>query len=265
MGYNIRTGTKKANDRVLDVSGYNNTARVFKWKKCHFQFSFRQEGKTHNINDHLLITWSLKRELKDQKDRERIVAKSKRLVESKSQMKAEMKKGGKEYVQLSLMEDDKISFNEKQLQIDEQFDGYHGIQYSDTSLSADEILNAYQGLWKIEESFRVLKSNLEARPIFVWTEESIHGHFVLCYLALVLQRLLEYMLRKKGIDLSTEKIQDAIRSATLTQINFEERDIYIKNKPNDDFKTNLEELEIEDIQVYGQRDKRTNAYLQTKK
>ncbi|WP_145453269.1 IS1634 family transposase, partial [Staphylococcus epidermidis] len=106
--------------------------------------------------------------------------------ESKSQMKAEMKKGGKKYVQLTLMEEDQISFNEKQLEIDEQFDGYYGIQYSDTTLSPEEILNAYHGLWKIEESFRVLKSNLEARPIYVWTEESIHGHFVICYLALVL-------------------------------------------------------------------------------
>ncbi|MCF3696704.1 transposase, partial [Salmonella enterica subsp. enterica serovar Weltevreden] len=85
-------------------------------------------------------------------------------------------------------------------------DGYYGIQYSDTTLSPEEILNAYHGLWKIEESFRVLKSNLEARPIFVWTEESIRGHFVICYLALVLQRLLEYMLTQKGLELSTEKI-----------------------------------------------------------
>ncbi len=57
----------------------------------------------------------------------------------------------------------------------------------------------YQGLWKIEESFRVMKSNLEARPIFVWTESSIRGHFVMCYLALVIQRYLEYKLRKENL------------------------------------------------------------------
>ncbi|WP_145453236.1 IS1634 family transposase, partial [Staphylococcus epidermidis] len=163
-------------------------------------------------------------------DRERIIKKSKKLVESKSQMKAEMKKGGKKYVQLTFLDDDRISFNEKQLKFDEQFDGYYGIQYSDPALFPEQVLDAYHGLWKIEESFRVLKSNFEARPIFVWTEESIQGHFVICYLALVIQRLLEALLRQKGLDYSTEKIQGAIRSATITQVNFEGREIYIKNK-----------------------------------
>jgi transposase/uncharacterized coiled-coil protein SlyX len=265
MGYKIRSGSKKAKEMVLDESGYTTTSPGFKWKKCDFHSSFRDDGKTHYISDQLLVTWSLKRQHKDRKDRERIVAKSKRLVESKSQMKAEMKKGGKKYVQLSLMEDDQLTFNEKQLEIDEQFDGYYGLQYSDTTLSADEILGAYHGLWKIEESFRVLKSNLEARPIYVWTEESIHGHFVICYLALVLQRLLEYLLREKGLELSTEKIQNAIRSATITQVNMEGREIYIKNKSEDAFQDILEAMGLEDIPAYGQKDKRANAYIQTKK
>src|SRR5690625_2106358 len=265
MGYKIRSGSKKAKEMVLDESDYVNTSPEFKWKKCEFQSTFRQEGKTHYINDHLLVTWSLKRQHKDRKDRERIIAKSKRLVESKSQMKAEMKKGGKKYVQLTLMEDDKITFNEKQLEIDEQFDGYYGIQYSDTTLTPDEILNAYHGLWKIEESFRVLKSNLEARPIYVWTKESIKGHFVICYLALVLQRLLEYLLSEEGLDLSTEKIQDAIRSATVTQVNVEGREIYIKNKSDDAFADILKALKLKDIPAYGKNDKRTNAYIQKKK
>lgn len=264
MGYKIRSGSKKAKEMVLDETGYVHSSPKFKWKKCDYQSYFRQDGKTHIINDHLLVTWSLKRQLKDRKDRERIVAKSKRLVESKSQMKAEMKKGGKKYVQLTLMEDDQISFNERQLGIDEQFDGYYGIQYSDASLSSEEILDAYQGLWKIEESFRVLKSNFEARPIYVWTKDSIEGHFVICYLALVLQRLLEYKLSQKGLDLSTEKIQDAIRSANLTQVNFEGKEICIKNQSEDAFTDILKALELEDIPTYSQKDKRKSAYIQSK-
>lgn len=266
MGYKIRSGSKKAKEMVLDESGYHHESSGFKWKKCDFQSTFRQDGKTHQIDDKLLVTWSLKRQLKDQKDRERIVAKSKRLVESKSQMKAEMKKGGKKYVQLTLMEDDQISFNEKQLEVDEQFDGYYGIQYSDPSLSTEEILDAYHGLWKIEDSFRVLKSNFEARPIYVWSEESIQGHFVICYLALVIQRILEYKLSQKGLSLSTEKIQEAIRSANLTQVNFDGREIYIKNKADDVFPDILKALHLKDIPTYGQKNNKTNnAYIQPKK
>lgn len=265
MGYKIRSGSKKAKEMVLDNKGYTYTSPKFKWKKCDFHSSIRADGKVHKINDHLLVTWSLKRQQKDRKDRERIVNKSKRLVESKSQLKAEMKKGGKKYVQLTLMEDDQISFNERQLEIDEQFDGFYGIQYSDSTLSVEQVLDAYHSLWKIEESFRVLKSNLEARPIYVWTEESIQGHFVVCYLALVLQRLLEYLLSQEGLDLSTEKIQEAIRSATITQVNFEGKEVYIKNKADEAFTHILKALKLEDIPAYGQKDKRKNAYLQIKK
>lgn len=265
MAYKIRSGSKRVKEMVLDESGYNVVSPHFKWKKCGFHSTFRLDGKTHQINDHLLITWSWKREQKDRKDRERIVQKSKKLVESKSQLKAEMKKGGKKYIQLPLFEDENISFNEKQLEIDEQFDGYYGIQYSDPSLSPEEVLKAYHGLWKIEESFRVLKNNFEARPIFVWTEESIQGHFVICYLALVIQRLLEYQLREKKLDYSTEEIQDAIRSATVTLVQLDEKEIFIKNKYNDVFFEILKAFNIEDIPCYGEKDKRTISYLQTKK
>jgi len=265
MAYKIRSGSKKAKDMVLDDSGYTYISPEFKWKKHPFHSTIRVDGETHEINDNLLISWSLKRQLKDRRDRERIVAKSKRLVESKAQMKAEMKKGGKKYVQLEFLDSDQIFFNEKQLEIDEQFDGYYGIQYSDPTLSPEEILDAYHGLWRIEESFQVLKSNFEARPVFVWTEDSINGHFVVCYLALVIQRLLEYQLRKRGVNYSTEKIQDAIRSATITQVNLDGRDIYIKNKSNDTFAEILEAFEMKDIPTYGQKDKRTNAYIHTRK
>jgi transposase len=265
MSYKIRSGSKKAKEMVLENSGYTYVSPDFKWKKCDIQSVIRVDGKTQKMDDNLLITWSLKRQHKDRKDRERIVEKSKKLVESKSQMKAEMKKGGKKYVQLTLFEDDRITFNEKQLEIDEMFDGYYGIQYSDPSLSSEEVLEAYHGLWKIEESFRVLKGNFEARPIFVWTPESIQGHFVICYLALVIQRLLEYLLRKQGLKYSTERIQDAIRSATITQINHEGQEVYIKNKSDYAFAKILKALEIKDISTYGIKDQRTTSYLQYKK
>ena len=262
MGYKLRSGSKKAKEMVLDETGYTHVSPEFKWKKCEFESSVRKDGKTYHIHDQLLITWSLKRQQKDRKDRERIVAKSKRLVESTSQMKAEMKKGGKKYVQLTFLEDDKLSFNEEQLKIDEQFDGYYGIQYSDASLAADDVLTAYHGLWKIEESFRVLKSNLETRPIYVWTEESIKGHFVVCYLALVIQRYLEYKLQQQGVELSTEKIQDAIRSATISLIEMDEQEFFIKNEPNEDFKDMLHALGLNDAPAYG---KKSDAYIRPEK
>ena len=98
-----------------------------------------------------------------------------------------------------------------------------------------------------------MKSNLEARPIFVWTESSIRGHFVMCYLALVIQRYLEYKLRKEKLELSTEKIQDALRSANLTVIDDAKSNssYYLKNQSNEDFSAILSTLQLPEILPYG--------------
>ena len=60
-------------------------------------------------------------------------------------------------------------------------------------------------------------------------------------------------------------IQKAIRSATITQVNFEGKEVYIKNKADEAFTHILKALKLEDIPAYGQKDKRKNAYLQIKK
>ena len=49
---------------------------------------------------------------------------------------------------------------------------------SEMETSDDEIIDMYRGLWKIEESFKVTKSELEARPVYVWTKEHIEAHFL---------------------------------------------------------------------------------------
>ena len=96
----------------------------------------------------------------------------------------------------------------------------------------------------------------------MWTEESIKGHFVVCYLALVIQRYLEYNLHQQGVELSTEKIQDAIRSATISLIEMDEQEFFIKNEPNEDFKDMLHALGLNDAPAYG---KKSDAYIRPEK
>lgn len=74
---------------------------------------------------------------------------------------------------------------------EEQFDGYYSIVTSETELEDHEIRKIYRGLSKIEDTFKVTKSNFSSRPAFVWTAEHIKGHFFTCFIALVLIRLLE--------------------------------------------------------------------------
>ena len=94
-------------------------------------------------------------------------------------------------------------------------------------MSDIEIRNAYKGLWKIEESFKITKSNLEARPVYVWTKEHIQAHFLTCFVSLVILRLLEQKMDRKY---STEKVIESIKKLECNKI---EHDIYLVNYRND--------------------------------
>src|SRR5690606_12012721 len=113
---------------------------------------------------------------------------------------------------------------------DEKFDGYYAIQTSLLDLKAEKVLEAYHTLWKIEESFRIMKSTLEVRPIFHWTERRIKGHFVVCFLAFLLERTLEYKLKTNGIMMSPNKIREALNSMMFTEVEINGQLYLIKMK-----------------------------------
>ena len=80
---------------------------------------------------------------------------------------------------------------------DEKYDGYYAIITSEVSMPDHEVAKAYHGLWEIERSFRITKSNLQSRPVFVSLEKRIEGHFLTCYIALLILRLLSKRLKEK--------------------------------------------------------------------
>ena len=100
-------------------------------------------------------------------------------------------------------------------------------------MSSEDILSAYHNLWKIEQSFRIMKSSLEVQPIFVWTEKRIKGHFVICFLAFLLARHLEYKLAKNGLSASAEKIRDALGSLNFAKVSLGGSSYFIKTKAED--------------------------------
>ena len=69
--------------------------------------------------------------------------------------------------------------------------GYNLLITSEINEDPEKIYKIYHNLWRIEESFRVLKTYLEARPVFLSNKNSIIGHFTICYISLALMRLLE--------------------------------------------------------------------------
>ena len=106
------------------------------------------------------------------------------------------------------------SLNQEKINEDLAMAGYNLLVTSETNMPAQEIYAVYHGLWKIEESFKIMKSYLDARPVFLQKEESIIGHFTICYLALSILRLLEIKIFKNRI--STQNIIEFIRQYSIT-------------------------------------------------
>lgn len=80
---------------------------------------------------------------------------------------------------------------------DEKYDGYYSIITSETDMPDHEVVKAYHELWEIERSFRITKSDLESRPVFLTLEQRIEAHFLTCFIALLLLRLLSKRLEGK--------------------------------------------------------------------
>jgi hypothetical protein len=93
-----------------------------------------------------------------------------------------------------------------------KFDGYFCIITSETDYDERKIRSVYGGLWKIEQSFRIMKSDLDARPVYVWKEEHIRAHFLICFVALLLVRIIQH--KMEGRALSAERVARALNSAT---------------------------------------------------
>lgn len=83
-------------------------------------------------------------------------------------------------------------FDEEKLKEEEKFDGYYAIVTSEFKKTDEEIIEIYRGLWRIEESFKVTKSNLEARPVYLSREDHIQAHFLTCFIALVIARIIQH-------------------------------------------------------------------------
>ena len=108
----------------------------------------------------------------------------------------------------------KLIFNEEIAKEEEKYDGFYAIS---TNLDADEkdIVNINRQRWEIEESFRIMKTDLKSRPVYVSLEEHINAHFLTCFLALLFVRICDVKLDHK---FPTREIITSLRKIQYTDI-----------------------------------------------
>ena len=101
--------------------------------------------------------------------------------------------------------EDKIKavLNQEAVKEDLRLAGFNLLVTSEVKMSAKDIYDTYHNLWRIEESFRIMKSDLDARPVFLQKEKTIKGHFLICYLTVLLERLFQFYVLENKYSSST--------------------------------------------------------------
>jgi transposase len=247
-GINSKINLKKITDRGYDylfASRIKNLKKdirqkIFKddyqgmgeisYKVINYINKTKEDNQIYELPESLLITYSPQRAEKDRADRERLIKKAGSLLQNKSYINASNKRGGKKYLKSS--REVNWVLDEEAIKKDEMFDGYYAIQTSEKNLKPQDILATYHNLWKIEESFRIMKTTLEVRPVFHWTEPRIKGHFVICFLSFLLERTLEFKLKKAHLSVSPQQIRETLNSMNFAEVKIKQEKFFIKTKFN---------------------------------
>lgn len=186
----------------IDVKDEKGVVK-YRYKECVDQFPYtfvEDNGKktTVKLTEKRVVTFNHQLAKKKIREINKMVQKA-ALLNSYRAKKSEYGDCGK-YVTFNSTDDkgkitdDKVRVTLNQSAIDEDLKlaGYNLLITSESKMSALEIYQAYHNLWRIEESFRIMKSQLDARPVFLQNEDTIIGHFFICYIAVLLIRLLQF-------------------------------------------------------------------------
>lgn len=237
----IRKRKKEMIDQVLDDDGYEyNSNKTFKIKSWIEEKAVKDdEGITHTLKEKVVCFWSKEFSDREKYKRGNLEETIKRFKENPSLYTASNSWGVKKYLKERNLDKETgeikkknpfLIFDEEKYKRDCELDGYYMLVTSEVALPNEVVIDHYRGLWRIEESFRILKSDFEGRPVYVWTKEHIEAHFLICYVSLVIMRVLQY---KLGFKHSAEAIQKALNEATVNLI---EKEVYLVNKQSDVYK-----------------------------
>ena len=196
------------------------------WKAVRIKAEDAADGRARDerVPVKWVAIWSAKYERRARAERAKVLERARDLVAHPGRYTRHTHHGAAAYVRNVQFDDDGSVATNRELSIDEaavaeaeRYDGYYLICTSETGWEDGRILDAYRELWRIEESFRVAKSELEARPVFVWTAPRIEAHFLTCYVALAILRLLQ---RATGIPAARVREEIAAMSCSSLDANW---------------------------------------------
>lgn len=215
MSLSIRGANQELKDFVLNEDGYEyNQDKTYKKKSRRYprevEYTKTVNGKTvkakTTVDEKQVIFWSADYAKRAKAERQPAIDKARDLIGNVQKYNKKNCYGASKYVKHLVFDKNsgeiieaksQLSLDEDKIAEEEKLDGYYAIVTSEMNKTDSEIIDIYRGLWRIEETFKITKSELDDRPVYVSTKEHIEAHFLTCYLALVLSRVLQHKLDKK--------------------------------------------------------------------
>ena len=274
-GYIVSKSVKKCwksySSWIQDNDGYINLTNgneiTFKYKSRIIErtisYTDKETGEKHSkkIKEKEIVYWSKKHYERELHQNEKFIEYLESCKENPDKLKDKQRKS-QEFIKV--VQTDKktgeiiktkplVVLLEDKIQKYKDTMGYYMIITSETDENDKEIINRYHGLSRIEDSFRIMKSDLEGRPVFVWTEEHIKAHFLICFIALTIIRIIQYKILKYekkstlNVDgweqgITADKLKITLKKFQADKIN----DEYFKiSEINDEMKNILNSFDVD--------------------
>lgn len=206
IGTPMRNAKKSVKDAVHKADDYQILSQsedhLIKYKSLPSKKTTSSE-----IKERWLCTWSSQRAAKDARDREMLVMSTQQMTTDAYNSSRGVRK--KTELKAASLTRDKI-------EDDKTRDGYYAIATNNHDMSLENIVDAHHHLAMIEDSFRLMKNQLETKPLFNWTATRMKGHILLCFITLLFKKTLELALKS----VCQEQVTPSIVSDTLLSMEF---------------------------------------------
>ena len=248
MSFSVRGGTDELKNYVLDSTGYRGKDGKPAEDGADFMMKSRSiardidvtmdSGKksTKVVYEKQVVFWGKKYADRAKAEREKTIQKATALMKDPGKYKKATTHGAAKYVQridydketgVEVDTGKALVFDMARVLEEEKYDGYYAIVTSEKDMTDGEIIDTYRGLWEIEETFRVTKSTLEAQPVYLSRLERIDAHFLTCFIALTIIRLMEKFTDRRY---SSAKIVECLNRISCSH---EQENIYLFDYRNE--------------------------------
>lgn len=235
FSFSIRKSSEKFKKYVLDDTGYTDRDGNACKDGCDYKMKSRLEvraikitmkngsQKSVLIDEKQVVFWSKKYADKARAERAEIIKKARDIIANPKKYNKNTAYGADAYIQnitydkktgeAYAQEGKKLLFNEEKASEDAKYDGYYSIITSELEMPTQRVIEIYRGLSEIEDNFKVSKSDLDIRPVYVSREERIDAHVLTCFISLVILRLMQ---KKTDYKFTPEQIISCLKNISCS-------------------------------------------------